>query len=74
MSVTRKHFEAIAAALAKVDARPLGSGHAHKECCLNVAYALKKFNPAFNFEKFMDACGYSYSREGAFYYLKEGTV
>ena len=72
MSVTRKHFEALASSLRKT--RPSKTINSelsllHKNTCLEVAYALKKFNTAFNFEKFMKACGYSYNREGAFYFI-----
>lgn len=48
--MTRKHFTEIASTLAAV--------RADLRTCEEMGYTLSKFNQAFDFGKFMDACGH----------------
>ena len=57
-SLTRKHFEAMAAEIRKLDPgdADLEKRKAHGQYAKRIALALKQFNPRFDVDKFCDAC------------------
>lgn len=57
--MTKKNFEAVAAAFAKnmVDAPELKAEHALRYLALDLVEVFKKDNPNFKIREFMQACG-----------------
>lgn len=56
MSISRKHFEAIAASLRETSSECLEHTAIKQRIAMRLAGRMAGFNPAFDPQKFMDAC------------------
>lgn len=56
MSISKKHFEAIASALHSVLPTTANESVMKQRIAQTLAYRLAGFNPAFNAQRFVDAC------------------